>query len=185
MGIVQAFLLSYGEHWANFLRLHNLEDRFDRIVSEIVSFRSVDNPSLCHGVSGRLEFLMQLKETTGRTTFGGVDLDLAVRAQIQLLEAMKMPVHQESGEGRVFDGVADHFAWTSDFVTITTPDLWVGFLGPALSIEKWKRGSYAFCLSHRFWHQCATTDGSAPKESTSISAVAVTDATIATLFLSL
>lgn len=151
MGILQAFLMAFGGQAADFLEKNSLSRRFYLIFQEVVSFKSFDNPSLCHGVSGRLDFLMMVSECFRENGFGVDVLSKMIRSQIQLLEIMKVPVSGEAAEGKMGGVEPQGHIWSSDFTTVTTPDLWVGFLGPTLVLEKWKAGDFSSLLSHSFW----------------------------------
>jgi hypothetical protein len=48
-----------------------------------------------------------------------------------------------------------HFVWASDNPDIVTPDLWVGFLGPATALALYASGSQSSLLSGRWLTFCA------------------------------
>lgn len=154
MGICHALLLSYERDTEHFLNQYGLSEKFSRVLDEVLNFRSVDNPSLCHGVSGRIDFLMTLQDLD----LPFVDrerLSKLIQSHLALLETMKIPFTSDSEIGKVIDNGEEGEIWTSDMPNLTTPDLWVGFLGPIVTIQKWRNKDFASILSHNFWKHLA------------------------------
>jgi Lanthionine synthetase C-like protein len=77
----------------------------------------VDNPTYCHGVAGTLETwrILMSSPSVGEITAHRVSEAIAVLRALQ----------RRDGGGVV---------WSSEDPLIVTPDLWVGFLGPATAL---------------------------------------------------
>ncbi|MEU4549556.1 lanthionine synthetase LanC family protein [Nonomuraea dietziae] len=77
----------------------------------------MQNPTLCHGTAGTLEVFRML-------TADARVAPLAARRATQAVAILRL-LHQRTPAGTV---------WSSENPAIVTPDLWVGFLGPAASV---------------------------------------------------
>lgn len=119
-------------HWCNgtpgvgkfFLALYEITkdhaclDTLDRCAHTVVKASSFMNPTMCHGLSGNIDFLISYYQLTG---------DPKIRAEIfRLAEVLKM-----SG---VVSG--NHFLFPSESPGIVTPDFWVGSSGTAYVFQR-------------------------------------------------
>jgi hypothetical protein len=94
------------------------------------------NSTYCHGVSGLLELWRMLSN----------DPALIQRAEEQCgrcVDALRR-IHIKRG-GRIM--------WHSEEPSVTTPDLWIGFLGPASALSLYLSGSRSPLLSERWLRQ--------------------------------
>lgn len=101
---------------------------------------AVATPTYCHGLAGHLE-LWQMLQAVPRHR---VRAEFAAAKVVRSLRILQQPHH-------------GHAAWISDDPSIVTPDLWVGFMGPAAALAQHCAGSTAPLLSGR-----ALSDLSAP-----------------------
>lgn len=112
----------------------------------------LDNPTMCHGLAGQLEtwrMLQPLPQYRGRV----------VDRIGQLTDYLRL-LHVTQAGGTV---------WSSERPSLVTPDLWVGFLGPATQLALAASGSADATLSPRWLQRIAAPpdathgDGSTPE----------------------
>jgi hypothetical protein len=102
----------------------------------------VSNPTLCHGTAGLLELSRMLDGAPGAPPHAR-----ALRARG--IEALRLSF-QRRGE----DGI-----WSSEHPRDITPDLWVGFLGPAVALAQEAVDSRHALLSAPWLTRCAQSLG--------------------------
>ncbi|KAB8185351.1 lanthionine synthetase LanC family protein [Microbispora catharanthi] len=98
----------------------------------------LDNPTMCHGLSGVLETWRMLQALPGHR-------DRARRRVAHLTGTLRLLRHSQDGDT----------VWSSDRPSVVTPDLWVGFLGPAVQLALAAAGSADSLLSPRWVRRCA------------------------------
>jgi lantibiotic modifying enzyme len=115
-----------------------LRREIDWAVDAVCDSMTVGTPTYCHGLAGRLELWRML---------GGLPRfrDLAASQAGKTVRALRL-THQKA-EGRA--------AWCSDDPAIVTPDLWIGFLGPATALALHVRAERAALLSGQWLARCA------------------------------
>ncbi|MFF4448269.1 lanthionine synthetase LanC family protein [Streptomyces sp. NPDC001502] len=99
----------------------------------------LDNPTMCHGLAGVLEtwrMLGALPDHSGR----------ARHRIAQATDALRLLHHAQGGAT----------VWSSEHPSVVTPDLWVGFLGPATQLALASAGSAHAVLSPQWLRRCAT-----------------------------
>ena len=134
-----------GDDWCNgaagmlwcLLEAFGSDAAFQRERSLFIDFLlkkpPVSNPTLCHGLAGQLDLWRIIG---GISPYGTVAASRA--AQIAcVLRAMQ--IRDRSGT-----------IWSSESPAITTPDLWVGFLGPAVELAMLAREETSSLLSARW-----------------------------------
>jgi hypothetical protein len=99
---------------------------------------TVGTPTYCHGLAGQLELWRMLEEVPRWRAVAATYAAKAVRA----LRALHHRV----------DNLA---VWCSDDPAITTPDLWIGFLGPATALALHAARVNGALLSSRWLRSCA------------------------------
>jgi class IV lanthipeptide synthase len=102
----------------------------------------VDNPTSCHGMAGVLETWRML---TSSPKVG----DLARRRAAEAVAVLRLLHHHDSGGT----------TWSSEEPSVVSPDLWVGFLGPATEVAMSARGMSEPVLSERWLARCASERG--------------------------
>ncbi|MGW1496070.1 class III lanthionine synthetase LanKC N-terminal domain-containing protein [Streptomyces sp. NPDC002402] len=112
--------------------LESVATKFDRAMPLLA------NPSMCHGVGGMLETWRMLRVLPSHC-------DQASR-QIGRLVGMLRLLHH------AYEGAT---VWSSDQPAVVTPDLWVGFLGPAVQLALAANGSSAAVISPDWLQKCA------------------------------
>jgi hypothetical protein len=95
-------------------------------------------PTYCHGLAGRLELWRMLAGIPRFTP-------LAVAQASRTARALRHLHHKRDGS----------VAWCSDDPAITTPDLWIGFLGPATAMALHAAGARPALLSPAWLGWCA------------------------------
>ncbi|MFD9372601.1 lanthionine synthetase LanC family protein [Streptomyces sp. NPDC060020] len=98
----------------------------------------LDNPTMCHGLAGVMEtwrMLGALPEHSGR----------ARHRLAQTTNALRL-LHRAQGGATV---------WSSENPSVVTPDLWVGFMGPATQLALASAGSAFAVLSPQWLRRCA------------------------------
>lgn len=93
----------------------------------------VEDSTYCHGVSGHLEVWRMLARHSDFEAFATIEAEKDVQI-LRCLQAKRM----------------NQRVWRSDNPEIFTPDLWVGFLGPATSLSLWLVKSKDSLLSVRW-----------------------------------
>jgi len=96
-----------------------LQVEIDWAVQVLAQEPSVGTPTLCHGLAGQLELWQMLRAVPRFSTLAQIQSHKVARA----LRCMHVKV----------DGKC---VWTSDDPAIITPDLWIGFLGPASTLAR-------------------------------------------------
>lgn len=95
-----------------------LEAEVDRAVASLAPLPAIATPTYCHGLAGQLELWQMI---SGIERHAG----LAAHKVGQLAASLDF-MRQDAGGGGV---------WISDDPSIVTPDLWVGFMGPAAALS--------------------------------------------------
>lgn len=115
-----------------------LRGEIDWAVECLRGAPSAGTPTYCHGLAGRLELWRMLR--------GVPRFEALAEAQAgKVVRALKI-LHQQ------FDG---HCVWTSDDPAVVTPDLWIGFLGPATALALHVAESRGALLSPDWLATCA------------------------------
>ena len=115
-----------------------LRDEIDWAVEVLSDATSVGTPTYCHGLAGQLE-LWHMLESVPRFR----DLAQARAGKVaRALRAMHVKV----------DG---NCVWPSDDPDIVTPDLWIGFMGPATALAMHAAGVRHPLLSPAWLRACA------------------------------
>jgi hypothetical protein len=98
--------------------------QLERILLRVTQARRYDNPTLCHGVAGQLETLQMLAAHPAFIDFSP-ELTRAFHHARDVVRALR---HRSLAP--------DTAPWASEDPDTFTPDLWVGFLGPACALLK-------------------------------------------------
>jgi serine/threonine protein kinase len=104
----------------------------------LTNFMINPNPTYCHGLSMQLE-LWRMLSTIPRYR------NLAIKRAAQIVLILQLL--QQRLEGKI--------VWSSDEPEIITPDLWIGFLGPAVALALWASGRQDALLSSSWLSSCA------------------------------
>ncbi|HET8701835.1 MAG TPA: lanthionine synthetase LanC family protein, partial [Nitrococcus sp.] len=131
-GYLWAVLQAFGDH-------PDLRTEIDWAVASVQSTMVAGTPTYCHGLAGRLELWRLLGEVPRFRELAATQAGKTARA-LRVL-------HRKVG-GRI--------AWMSDDPQVMTPDLWVGFLGPASALALHAAHASAPLLSGRWLAQCAS-----------------------------
>lgn len=110
-GYLWCMLLAFGDD-------DRLAAAIDWSVEKCAGAKSLGNPTYCHGMAGELE-LWRLVGKYPRLTANAASR--ADRAAVGL----RLQVRREGG----------HCVWVAEDPKVLTPDLWVGFLGPASALS--------------------------------------------------
>jgi hypothetical protein len=114
-------------------------DHVDVCLSAVVESASlIGNPTYCHGIAGFLELLRMADQASPNNEYLGPLRDLSV-GMLQLL------FQRRSGSG----------FWSSEHPMDVTPDLWVGFLGPAASLALQGAGESVALMSAHWLRRCS------------------------------
>lgn len=97
--------------------LSEVQEEVDWAVDAVLGAATVGTPTYCHGLAGQLELWRMLTGVPRHR-------DLAIAQASKAAEALRILHHKVDGR----------IAWVSDDPAVTTPDLWVGFLGPATAL---------------------------------------------------
>jgi len=111
----------------------DLREEIDWAVGVVRDSPAAATPTYCHGLAGRLE-LWRMVAAMPRFR------EMALGQAAKTVRALRLLHHK-------VDGLV---AWCSDDPEITTPDLWIGFLGPASALAMHAAGVEAPLLS-RAW----------------------------------
>jgi hypothetical protein len=131
-GYLWCILQSFGDR-------PELRHAIDWAVQSLLTAPPIADTTYCHGVSGQLE--------TWRTLHS-IDRYRAVAAErVALLTAVLLTLRQRRNGLTV---------WSSEDPTVTTPDLWVGFLAPATAIAVSLSGFDAAVISSSWLRLVAT-----------------------------
>ncbi len=129
-GYLWSILQGVGDHPA-------LREVIDWSVEQLAGHGAIGTPTYCHGLAGQLE-LWQMLAALPRFR------ELANRQADRAAAALRAVHHKV--EGRC--------VWISDDPDVTTPDLWVGFLGPATSLALYAAGVQQPLLSGSWLRAC-------------------------------
>ena len=117
-----------------------LRDEIDWAVGVIRNSMTVGTPTYCHGLAGRLELWNMLAGIPRHR-------ELAIAQAGKTVRALRLVHHRVHGKA----------SWCSDDPEVSTPDLWVGFLGPASALALHVAQMRDPLLSGRWLSVCATT----------------------------
>lgn len=109
-GYLWAILQAFGDTPA-------LREEIDWAVGILKEQPSVGTPTYCHGLAGQLELWRMLSGIRRFQTFA------AARA-VKVVRALRCAHSKQDGA----------CVWVSDDPDVVTPDLWIGFLGPATAL---------------------------------------------------
>jgi tRNA A-37 threonylcarbamoyl transferase component Bud32 len=127
-GTAHALLLGFGDD-------PDLREPLDWMVGQFLRAcvsRPLTNTTMCHGLAGRLELLRML---TSISRYRRTATFLSDRTALTLrLTSVRR---------------AGCVVWPSEDSYIFTPDLWIGFLGPAVQLGLWFRRSHDSLFSAR------------------------------------
>ena len=98
----------------------------------------VSSPTYCHGLAGHLELWQMMSLQPKLEGFARLRTAKTVASLRLLLER-----------------VPGKFSWCSEESDVVTPDLWVGFLGPATALAMWSTGVRQSLLSPEWIRACA------------------------------
>ncbi|OSI26668.1 lanthionine synthetase LanC family protein [Bradyrhizobium canariense] len=115
-----------------------LRDELDWAVKLFKGYRTIDNASYCHGLAGQLELCRMLSSIDRHRAFAHEKA--AEVASVLRLMSFRV------------DGLT---VWPSDIPSIVTPDLWIGFLGPASALALYDAGKDAALLSSEWLTRCS------------------------------
>jgi serine/threonine protein kinase len=127
-GYLWCLLQAFGDN----LKLANEIDWAVEGLSEVVP---VENSTYCHGLAGQLELWRMLRTIPRHENF-------AKRASDRTAAALRLLMQRRKGLS----------VWSSEDPQVFTPDLWLGFLGPAASLAMYTADHYGALLS-RTWLQ--------------------------------
>jgi hypothetical protein len=119
-----------------------LRREIDWAVATMAASPSVATATYCHGLAGHLELWRLI---AGIPRFATLAADKAGK----VVRALRLLHHKKNGR----------CAWTADDPSIVTPDLWVGFLGPATALALHAAGSRGALLSQDWLARCARHAG--------------------------
>jgi class IV lanthipeptide synthase len=109
---------------------------------------SLDSPTLCHGLAGLLELWRMLRSVARWSAWAGQQAELAAGA-------LRLSSQRQNG----------FTVWCSDEPKTITPDLWLGFLGPACNIAMHSAGITQPLLSASWLKLCSSADDRVPAPS--------------------
>lgn len=95
-----------------------LAEELDWAVASLAALPAIATPTYCHGLAGQLE-LWQMVSAIERHEA------LAARKVGRITASLDVMRHRDNGQD----------IWISDDPSIVTPDLWVGFMGPAAALS--------------------------------------------------
>lgn len=122
-GHLWAMLAAFGDH-------ASLAGEIDWAVQILAAGASVGTPTYCHGLAGHLEIWRMLGSVTCHRS-------LAERQAAKTAQALRILQTQ----------IGREVAWISDDPAVITPDLWIGFLGPASALALYAAGERRALLS--------------------------------------
>lgn len=132
-GYLWCILQSVGDHTA-------LRSEIDWAVERLTDSPAVGTPTYCHGLAGQLELWMMLRELPRFQ-------DLAEQRAHRVSKALQI----------LCDENVTTCSWVSDDPEVTTPDLWVGFSGPASALAKYSARITSPLLSGCWLKSCSTS----------------------------
>ena len=130
-GYLWALLQLFGDH-------ESLRDEIDWAVGVLRESTAAATATYCHGSAGQLDLWRML---------GGIPRHAAEAGDRcgKVVRALRLLHHKDDG----------HCVWRSDDPAVTTPDLWVGYLGPATALALRAAGSPHALLSAEWLNRCA------------------------------
>ena len=105
---------------------------------EFATKQPLDNTTYCHGLSGQLELWRMLMAFPRYRS-------LAHTRTLDIIAAIRLLSQRVGG----------HSVWCSEEPKVITPDLWVGYLGPATALALHSIGSRDALLSSSWLRRCA------------------------------
>ena len=115
-----------------------LRSEIDWAVDCLRDATSTGTPTYCHGLAGQLELWRMLRAVPRHR-------ELADARAGKVARALRIVHHERDGR----------CTWLSDDPEIVTPDLWIGFLGPATALALHAIDSNAPLLSAQWLAACA------------------------------
>ena len=115
-----------------------LRDEIDWAVGSLMDVMAVGTPTYCHGLAGQLELWRMLGSIPRYRSVADARAGKVARA-------LRIVHHKVDGR----------CVWIADDPDITTPDLWVGFLGPATALAMHAAGIRPALLSGEWLSACA------------------------------
>lgn len=111
-----------GYLWAliyNLEYINKFDAEIERCVNIIKDEKLINNPSICHGMSGSLDLWIRLKKISKYKVLAEKKID-------EITNIIKITSIKRKG----------HNTWYSDQPGITSFDLWIGSIGPSVVISK-------------------------------------------------
>jgi len=131
-GYLWCMLQSFGDE-------PRLRTEIDWAVDCIGSAPAAGTPTFCHGLAGQLELWHMVRSLPRHR-------DLADARAEKVARALRILHHKQDAR----------CAWISDDPRVTTPDLWIGFLGPASALAMHVAGTDLPLLSSGWLSRCAS-----------------------------
>jgi serine/threonine protein kinase len=144
-GYLWCLLQAFGDH-------AKLEHEIDWAVEGLSAVIPADNSTYCHGLAGQLELWRVLRTIPRHENF-------AQRACDRTAAALRLIMQRRRGLS----------VWSSEDPQVFTPDLWLGFLGPASSLALYTAGHNGALLS-RAWLQAVSGVKVTPSDTNAVSA---------------
>jgi lantibiotic modifying enzyme len=131
-GVLWSLLLGFGDD-------PKLQREIDWAVDILTSAPSVsvDSPTYCHGLAGHLELWRMLSAVPRYR-------NLALKRARLAASALRLLFQRSNGRSM----------WSSEEPKIVTPDLWIGFLGPATALALYAIDSEVALLSGAWLKSC-------------------------------
>ena len=130
-GYLWSLLIAFGDS-------PELQDEMDWAIHSVENAMAVGTPTYCHGLAGQLELWRMVSDLPGYREKG-------ISRAAKVMRALRIMHHE-----------VDHrIAWVSDDPMITTPDLWIGFLGPATALAMYAAGVNNPLLSGDWLTSCS------------------------------
>ena len=130
-GYLWSILQGVGDHAA-------VRPEIDWAVERLKDTMSVGTPTYCHGLAGQLELWRMLSDIPRFQA-------LADGRAAKVVRALRIMHHKVDGR----------CTWIADDPAVTTPDLWIGFLGPATALALYAIDSHVPLLSGKWLTRCA------------------------------
>ncbi len=130
-GYLWCILQGVGDH-------PELRQIIDWAVQALRESMTAGTPTYCHGLAGRLELWRMIAGISRHR-------ELALSQAGKTVRALRLLHHKRKGK----------ITWCSDDPAVTTPDLWIGFLGPATALALHAGGFAAPLLSPQWLAACA------------------------------
>jgi hypothetical protein len=130
-GYLWCILQGLGDH-------PELREIIDWAVEAVRDSMTAGTPTYCHGLAGRLELWSMLSPIPRHR-------QVAIAQAGKTVRALRLLHHKRHGK----------ITWCSDDPEVTTPDLWIGFLGPATALAMHAQGFATALLSAQWLAACA------------------------------